>query len=41
MKAIVIGAGLGGLLSAARLSKAGYQVEFMRDFLSQEEGLQT
>ncbi|HHV23027.1 MAG: NAD(P)/FAD-dependent oxidoreductase [Methanosarcina sp.] len=27
MKAIVIGAGLGGLLSAARLSKAGYQVE--------------
>ena len=27
MKAIVIGAGLGGLLSAARLSQAGYQVE--------------
>lgn len=27
MKAIVIGAGLGGLLSAARLSKAGYQVD--------------
>ena len=27
MKAVVIGAGLGGLLSAARLSKAGYQVE--------------
>lgn len=27
MKAIVIGAGLGGLLSAARLSKAGYQVK--------------
>ena len=27
MKAIVIGAGLGGLLSAARLSKAGHQVE--------------
>lgn len=27
MKAIVIGAGLGGLLSAARLSKAGYSVE--------------
>ncbi|MCQ1537020.1 NAD(P)/FAD-dependent oxidoreductase [Methanosarcina sp. KYL-1] len=27
MKAIVIGAGLGGLLSAARLSKAGYAVE--------------
>lgn len=27
MKAIVVGAGLGGLLSAARLSKAGYQVE--------------
>jgi len=27
VKAIVIGAGLGGLLSAARLSKAGYQVE--------------
>lgn len=26
MKAIVIGAGLGGLLSAARLSKAGYKV---------------
>ena len=27
MKAIVIGAGLGGLLSAARLSNAGYQVQ--------------
>jgi len=27
VKAIVIGAGLGGLLSAARLSQAGYQVE--------------
>lgn len=27
MKAIVIGAGLGGLLSAARLSQAGYQVD--------------
>lgn len=27
MKALVIGAGLGGLLSAARLSKAGYAVE--------------
>lgn len=27
MKAIVIGAGLGGFLSAARLSQAGYQVE--------------
>jgi phytoene dehydrogenase-like protein len=27
MKAIVIGAGLGGLLSAAKLSDAGYQVE--------------
>jgi phytoene dehydrogenase-like protein len=27
VKAIVIGAGLGGLLSAARLSNAGYQVE--------------
>jgi phytoene dehydrogenase-like protein len=27
MKAIVIGAGLGGLLSAAKLSQAGYQVE--------------
>ena len=27
MKAIVIGAGLGGLLSAARLSRAGYQVD--------------
>jgi phytoene dehydrogenase-like protein len=27
VKAIVIGAGLGGLLSAARLSKTGYQVE--------------
>jgi len=27
MKTIVIGAGLGGLLSAARLSKAGYEVE--------------
>ena len=27
MKAIVIGAGLGGLLSAARLSQAGYQLE--------------
>lgn len=27
MKAVVIGAGLGGLLSAARLSKAGYTVE--------------
>jgi phytoene dehydrogenase-like protein len=27
MKAIVVGAGLGGLLSAARLSGAGYQVE--------------
>ncbi|RXA19507.1 NAD(P)/FAD-dependent oxidoreductase [Methanosarcina sp. MSH10X1] len=27
MKAIIIGAGLGGLLSAARLSKAGYEVE--------------
>ena len=27
MKAIIIGAGLGGLLSAARLSQAGYQVE--------------
>lgn len=27
MKALVIGAGLGGLLSAARLSQAGYQVD--------------
>lgn len=27
MKAVVIGAGLGGLLSAARLSQAGYQVD--------------
>ena len=27
MKTIVIGAGLGGLLSAARLSKAGHEVE--------------
>lgn len=27
MKAIIIGSGLGGLLSAARLSKAGYEVE--------------
>ena len=27
MKAIIIGAGLGGLLSAARLSQAGYQVD--------------
>jgi phytoene dehydrogenase-like protein len=27
VKAIVIGAGLGGLLSAARLSQAGYQIE--------------
>jgi phytoene dehydrogenase-like protein len=27
MKAIVIGSGLGGLLSAARLSKEGYQIE--------------
>lgn len=27
MKTVVIGAGLGGLLSAARLSKAGHEVE--------------
>lgn len=29
MKAVVIGAGLGGLLSAARLSQAGYQVDVL------------